>query len=107
LVERWLFAGAKKVKEEENEGEGTSNLKYKSGREYGWLSASQESQNPCDIGYDKTGGCSYGKHQMAVKTGKIDEFIDWVTANYKEYSKNEFKPFAKSDTGFVHKNKLT
>lgn len=98
LLRKYLFEEVKEVEEVEKMGEeGTSDLKYKSGRDYGWLSASQESQNPCDIGYDKTGGCSYGKHQMAVKTGKIDEFIDWVTTNYKEYSKNEFKPFAKSN----------
>ncbi|WP_337045424.1 hypothetical protein [Emticicia sp. 17c] len=45
-----------------NKKEETKTLKYESGQEYGWLSASEESKNPCDIGYDESGGCSYGKH---------------------------------------------
>jgi hypothetical protein len=93
LVEKWLFEGAKV---EEPNPKNDSDLKYKSGREYGWLSASEESQNPCDIGYDKAGGCSYGKHQMAVKTGKLNEFISWLSINYKEDLKKDYKEFTET-----------
>ncbi len=76
-------------------GESTP-YKYESGREYGWLSASEEAKSPCDIGYDESGGCSYGKHQMAVKTGKLNEFIDWLAKNYSDKSKNEYKGFTEA-----------
>jgi hypothetical protein len=89
LVEKWLFE--KVFFNKVNSNSESNDLKYKSGREYGWLSASQESQNPCDIGYDETGGCSYGKHQMAVRTGKINEFFLWLSVNYKNDLKETYK----------------
>jgi hypothetical protein len=72
-----LFAWA----EEEEEGAGYS-YKHKSGREYGWLSAEQESGKDagCALGYDDEGGCSYGKHQLAVRTGTLKDFLDWINS---------------------------
>jgi len=79
-----LFAWA----EEEEEGAGYS-YKHKSGREYGWLSAEQESGKDagCALGYDDKGGCSYGKHQLAVRTGTLKDFLNWVnTKTSNQYS---------------------
>ena len=79
-----LFAWA----EEEEEGAGYS-YKHKSGREYGWLSAEQESGKDagCALGYDDEGGCSYGKHQLAVRTGTLKVFLNWVnTKTSNQYS---------------------
>jgi hypothetical protein len=61
-------------------------LKHESGREYGWLSSSQESDgDACIIGYDNAGGCSYGLYQLAVKTGKFEAYKEYVNDNYRSY----------------------
>ncbi|UBM60704.1 hypothetical protein LAG90_08655 [Marinilongibacter aquaticus] len=72
-------------KEPEKEGE-ISTLKHPSDREYGWLSEAQESGgNSCIIGYDSKGGCSYGRHQLAVRTGKFEGYKKYVQGNYSSY----------------------
>jgi hypothetical protein len=68
---------------------------YASGRQYGWLSAGQESgkDGGCALGYDSKGGCSYGKHQIAAKTGSLKKFVDWAnekTSNKYNYFTDEW-----------------
>jgi len=55
-------------------------FRHQSGRGYGWLSAEQESGKDagCALGYDDEGGCSYGKYQLAVRTGTLKDFLNWV-----------------------------
>lgn len=51
--------------------------------ELGTLSAHYESGNhgAAAIGYDNTGGWSYGKYQIATLTGTMDDFLDYVQTN--------------------------
>ena len=70
-------------------------LHHVSGREYGWLSAEQESGKDagCALGFDDAGGCSYGKHQIAVRTGTLKNFIMWAnekTSNRYRYFVDEW-----------------
>ena len=53
------------------------------GGELGSLSAHYESgsRGAAAIGYDSTGGWSYGKYQIATLTGTMDDFLDYVRTN--------------------------
>ena len=56
------------------------------------LSAQYESgsEGNAAIGYDSTGGTSYGKYQLSSKTGTFDEFLEWADkhgADGKEVAK--------------------
>lgn len=54
--------------------------------ELGKLSAQYESRGDAGaIGYDKTGGWSYGRYQIATKTGTMSDFIRWAKSNYPNY----------------------
>lgn len=61
---------------------------YTSG-ELGALSKHFESKsNSAAIGYDRTGGNSYGAYQLASKQGSIASFIEWLKLNgHKRYAK--------------------
>ena len=73
-------------------------LKHSSTREYGWLSASQESgDDACVIGYDFKGGCSYGKHQLAVRTGKFEAYKKYIESNYPNYKSKYADIFTQTD----------
>jgi hypothetical protein len=51
--------------------------------ELGSLSARYESRgNPAIIGWDSTGGWSYGTYQLAANTGAMNEFHSWLSRNY-------------------------
>jgi hypothetical protein len=54
------------------------------------------------IGYDRMGGTSYGKYQIASKTGTFDEFIAWLDtqddANAKTVAKR-LKEAGRANTG--------
>jgi len=46
----------------------------------GALSEKYESRgNPAIIGWDSTGGWSYGKYQLAANTGSLNEFHSWLS----------------------------
>ena len=54
----------------------------------GTLSGKEESNNNyCAIGYDRSGGRSYGKFQIATKPGTMNEYIQYLNKNepYKSY----------------------
>ena len=54
----------------------------------GTLSAKEESNNNyCAIGYDKNGGRSYGKFQIATAPGTMNDYIRYLNKNetYKSY----------------------
>ena len=56
--------------------------------ELGKLSAQYESRGDAGaIGYDKTGGWSYGRYQIATLTGTMGDFMRWSSANYPDYYK--------------------
>jgi len=51
--------------------------------ELGSLSARYESRgNPATIGWDSTGGFSYGTYQLAANRGVMNEFHAWLTKAY-------------------------
>ena len=55
----------------------------------GTLSASFESNgNPAAIGYDKTGGYSYGTYQIETKNGTMKDFLAFLTSQtaYRNYA---------------------
>ena len=53
--------------------------------ELGSLSARYESRgNPATIGWDSTGGWSYGTYQLAANTGAMNEFHSWLARNHPE-----------------------
>lgn len=41
----------------------------------------ESGRNPAAIGYDTTGGTSYGKYQIATKTGTMNEFLKYEKVN--------------------------
>ncbi len=52
----------------------------------GKLSERYESNGkPGAIGYDSTGGPSYGSYQIATYTGTFKEFMRWLRANHRGY----------------------
>ena len=58
------------------------------GYPFGSLSAEFESNNnPAAIGYDKTGGYSYGLYQIAVKPGTMKEYLNFLnnSDDYNQY----------------------
>lgn len=57
------------------------------GYPFGSLSAEFESNsNPAAIGYDETGGYSYGLYQIATKPGTMKEYLNFLNNNdYKQY----------------------
>jgi hypothetical protein len=53
--------------------------------ELGSLSARYESRgNPATIGWDSTGGFSYGTYQLAANVGVMNEFHAWLGRNHGE-----------------------
>ena len=51
----------------------------------GALSEKYESRgNPAIIGWDSTGGWSYGKYQLAAKTGALNEFHSWLATTHPD-----------------------
>lgn len=51
--------------------------------ELGSLSARYESRgNPATIGWDSTGGFSYGTYQLAANRGVMNEFHAWLSVNH-------------------------
>jgi len=53
--------------------------------ELGSLSARYESRgNPATIGWDSTGGWSYGTYQLAANRGVMNEFHQWLRVNHRE-----------------------
>jgi hypothetical protein len=51
----------------------------------GALSERYESRgNPAIIGWDSTGGWSYGKYQLAANTGSLNEFHNWLATAYPD-----------------------
>lgn len=53
--------------------------------ELGALSSRYESNgDPTAIGYDSTGGHSYGEYQIATKTGTMDNYMKWAKTNDPE-----------------------
>ena len=53
--------------------------------ELGSLSARYESRgNPATIGWDSTGGWSYGKYQLAANTGSLNEFHAWLAQTHPD-----------------------
>jgi len=63
----------------------SSSVKLPSDGNYrlGTLSAQYESgkKGPVAIGWDSTGGWSYGQYQLAAKTGAVGEYILWCQTN--------------------------
>jgi len=58
---------------------GDYNSNYTFDGNIGALSEKYESRgNPGVIGFDTTGGWSYGKYQLAAKTGSLNEFHSWL-----------------------------
>lgn len=59
------------------------------GKELGALSAQYESgtKGSDAVGYDSTGGTSYGKYQIASNTGTMDSFLKWAEQNGGESGK--------------------
>ena len=59
------------------------------GKELGALSAQYESGNLGSdaVGYDRNGGTSYGKYQIASNTGTMDDFLRWADQNGGENGK--------------------
>ena len=49
---------------------GTLSAQYESGRD-----------GPIAIGWDSTGGWSYGQYQLAAKTGAMGEYLSWAQTN--------------------------
>ena len=53
--------------------------------ELGSLSARYESRgNPATIGWDSTGGFSYGTYQLAANRGVMGEFHAWIERNHRD-----------------------
>ena len=51
----------------------------------GVLSEEFESQgDPAAIGFDSTGGWSYGKYQIASKKGRFEDFLDWLAKDFQD-----------------------
>ena len=51
----------------------------------GALSERYESRgNPAIIGWDSTGGWSYGKYQLAANTGSLNEFHNWLATAHPD-----------------------
>ena len=58
---------------------GDYNSDYTFDSNIGALSEKYESRgNPAVIGYDRTGGWSYGKYQLASNTGALNQFHAWL-----------------------------
>lgn len=71
-----------------------SNLNIPGSGELGALSARYESgsRGSSAVGYDTNGGTSYGKYQIAAKTGTMSKYINWLekqtdNANAQEVAK--------------------
>lgn len=77
------------------QGLGSLSAKYESG-----------SKGSNAIGYDKVGGASYGKYQIATKTGTMNNFMNFLKKNNPE-AYNELAPLQSSsgDTSGAFANK--
>lgn len=66
----------------------------------GALSAKAESgkDGPAAVGWDSTGGTSYGTYQLSSKKGSIDEFLKFLDDKKPEWSQR-LRSAGKSDTG--------
>ena len=61
------------------QGDYTSNFDFDGTEALGSLSARYESRgNPATIGWDSTGGFSYGTYQLAANVGVMNEFHNWL-----------------------------
>jgi len=61
------------------------NSNFKFSDELGSLSSKYESRgNPGAIGYDTTGGWSYGTYQIAAKTGAMDDFMNYAKSAHPD-----------------------
>jgi hypothetical protein len=64
---------------------GDYNSDYTFDSNIGALSERYESRgNPAIIGWDSTGGWSYGKYQLAANTGSLNEFHNWLATAYPD-----------------------
>lgn len=64
---------------------GDYNSDYTFNDDIGALSEKYESRgNPGVIGYDSTGGWSYGKYQLASNTGSLNEFHNWLSTAHSD-----------------------
>jgi hypothetical protein len=64
---------------------GNYNSDYTFDSNIGALSERYESRgNPAIIGWDSTGGWSYGKYQLAANTGSLNEFHNWLATAYPD-----------------------
>jgi len=64
---------------------GDYNSDYVFDENIGALSEKYESRgDPGIIGWDSTGGWSYGKYQLAANTGSLNEFHNWLKNKYPE-----------------------
>lgn len=58
---------------------------YTFNEDIGALSEKYESRgNPAIIGWDSTGGWSYGKYQLAANTGSLNEFHNWLATAHPD-----------------------
>lgn len=78
----------------------TENIQEKINSAIGTLSGRFESGSDgiAAIGYDKTGGTSYGKYQIASRTGTMDSFISFLDKNAPELAQ-ELKQAGPANTG--------
>ena len=64
---------------------GDYNSDYDFDANIGALSEKYESRgNPAIIGWDSTGGWSYGKYQLAANTGALNEFHAWLEQTHPD-----------------------
>jgi hypothetical protein len=70
----------------------------------GSISAKYESGNrgSSAIGYDTKGGTSYGKYQIAGKTGTMDNFIKYLEQSGNTEAAQRLKASGPADTGSKH-----
>jgi hypothetical protein len=74
-----LLAEATKTGNAEGAGQSQPVMVSSLERAAGKLSAQYESNGEIDcVGYDRRGGTSYGKYQIASKTGTMDLFVDFL-----------------------------
>jgi hypothetical protein len=70
-------------------------------QELGFLSERFEasSAGSLAIGYDSTGGTSYGKYQIASKTGTMKSFLSFLKANGYDVAYKKLIAAGNPDTG--------
>jgi hypothetical protein len=70
-------------------------------QELGFLSERFEasSAGSLAIGYDSTGGTSYGKYQIASKTGTMTAFLNFLKSNNYTVAYSKLSKAGNPDTG--------